>query len=101
MTNIKQLPEYFEGRGEVKGKTFQQLRNGKNAFIYLVGDNGRKYYEVFKKRVSRSRLGDELLILYPKSASFGSWALTTDKFPRALEMFEKYEHSKPFKVPEL
>ena len=49
--SLKELPFSFDGRGEVKGFTFIQVKRSKLAYIYKVLDTfGNQWYEVFKRR---------------------------------------------------
>ena len=68
MTNLQQT---FEGRGEMKGYTFRQLKESDYAFVYELSDEtGFKHYEVFDKKINTQYD----CISYPKSTSFGKWA---------------------------
>ena len=52
---MKTLELEFEGKGEVSGTTFKQLKKSEKAFMYELTDKetGKKRYEVFAKKVSK------------------------------------------------
>ena len=86
--SLKELPFSFDGRGEVKGFTFIQVKRSKLAYIYKVLDTfGNQWYEVFKRR-ENARFGQ---IAYPKSKAFGIWAWSARTIEKANERFEKLE----------
>lgn len=82
--SIKELPETFIGRGEVKGFHFRQLLRSEFAYIYHVSQpNGPQYYEVIK-RIEDYRFNR---ISYPGSQSFGICAWTSYNYLEALNRF--------------
>lgn len=105
--SIKRIPKEFDGRGESKGKIFKCLIRGNNAMIYEVWDEDLKdsktsypYYEVFKLKILKNKWEDgKLFEMYPKSTAFGYWASCVNNIKTAYERFEKYENSRPFKIP--
>lgn len=81
---MKQLEKSFSGRGEVKGYEFNQIRATDKAFLYEVSCDGRKHYEVFKKRIN-ALYGN---VSYPSSKGFGKWAWTYNSLNKALLKFK-------------
>ena len=69
---MKQLQQQFQGRGEVKGYTFTQIRVTDLGFIYSKELNGSLSYEVFKRKENK-RFD---CISYPTSNSFGVFILS-------------------------
>jgi hypothetical protein len=69
---MKELKEYFTGRGQVKGYIFNQIKRTEYAYLYEVKENGRIHYEVFKRK--ENTLYD--CISYPTDKAFGIWAWT-------------------------
>ena len=83
---MKQLQKQFEGRGEVKGYSFNQLFATDKAYIYALSDeNGISHYEVFK-HVENTQFN---CISYPRSNSFGIWAWCTKSIERAMDKFNQ------------
>lgn len=91
---MKQLEIEFQGKGEVSGTTFKQLKKSEKAFLYELTDNetGQKRYEVFERKISKC---GEVIIsgqlvkyeekeIYPKSNYFGIWAWCIPKYNRAV-----------------
>ncbi len=70
---MKEWKDNFEGRGEVRGFTFQKCNQTERGYLYRVfGLNGSVWYEVFKRK-ENVRFNT---ISYPTSKAFGSWAWT-------------------------
>ncbi len=102
---VKELPKLFEGRGEVKGFTFSQLRTSEKAIIYEVRDNetGNLHFEVFLKvfrpechiwkdetgKMCSSKNPNNLEVVYPHSGAFGAWAWTYRHMEKALNKFQE------------
>ena len=87
---MRELEKEFIGIGEVKGHKFTQIYASKWGFIYEVDTGGRKYYEVFKRRLNHQYN----IVSYPGSKSFGKWAWTIGSLEKAkqkLLSFEKQE----------
>lgn len=84
---MKELKEYFVGRGEVKGFIFNQIINTKYGYIYEVNTGHKKHYEVFKKRINT--MFD--CVSYPTSKSFGLWAWIVDDLDKAKEKLMEIE----------
>jgi hypothetical protein len=73
MNQIKNLPEQFVGRGEVRGFEFIQISKTNRGFCYEVSSNGIiTHYEVFRRKINK-RFNCES---YPTAKSFGLWAWT-------------------------
>lgn len=84
---MKDLKEYFVGKGEVKGFIFNQIKKNKYGYIYEVDTGNGKHYEVFKKRINT--MYD--CISYPSSKSFGSWAWAVGDLDRANTKLKEIE----------
>jgi len=69
---MKDLKEYFTGRGQVKGYIFNQIKRTKHAYLYEVKENDVIHYEVFKRKINT--MYD--CISYPTDKAFGIWAWT-------------------------
>jgi len=69
---MKELKEYFTGRGQVKGFIFNQISKTKHAYLYEVKENNQIHYEVFKRK--ENTMYD--CISYPTDKAFGIWAWT-------------------------
>ncbi|AMR34254.1 hypothetical protein A0256_23775 [Mucilaginibacter sp. PAMC 26640] len=83
--NPTELPLYFDGRGEVKGFVFKQVKRSNTAYLYEVSDTfGNKWYEVFKRKIN-ARFGN---IVYPKQDAFGVSAWSARTFELANQRFE-------------
>jgi hypothetical protein len=80
---IKELPEDFIGRGDVKGFKFTQLMKTDLAYLYQVQDSGPSYYEIFERRIN-TQFGN---VSYPRSEAFGRWAWTTNDLEKAMKIF--------------
>lgn len=78
---MKELKEYFSGRGQVKGYVFSQIKKTEHGYIYEVRGDGTRHYEVFERRINL--MYD--CISYPRDKSFGIWAWTCMTLERAEE----------------
>ena len=87
---MKQLQQQFQGRGEVKGYTFTQIRVTDLGFIYSKELNGSLSYEVFKRKENK-RFD---CISYPTSNSFGVWAWDCKSLERAEEILNNFSSPK-------
>jgi hypothetical protein len=85
--HLKELPLEFDGRGEVRGYHFRQLKRSENAYLYLVTSETTKHYEVFERK-ENPRYG---CISYPASPSFGLWAWCPNSYERAIERFNSLQ----------
>ena len=80
----KDLPKHFEGKGDVKGFTFLQVRCSNKVCIYHVSDTfGNAWYEVFTSKLNRL-FGT---FYYPKPKAFGVSAWTCKTLVRAEQKF--------------
>lgn len=85
-TELKQLAEEFDGRGEVRGFHFKQIQKNDSAYLYevtLPEHTKVTHYEIFKK-VIHIRF---MQIAYPKSGSFGISAFTRKTYQEAIDKF--------------
>ena len=78
---MKELPEYFEGKGEVAGFSFHQVIKTTKWCVYEVTHPRVKksHFEVFLRRVNK-RFNCES---YPRSTAFGKWAWTCPDLRKA------------------
>lgn len=78
---MKELKIQFEGKGEVKGYLFTQLKKLPNSYLYEVKneEDGKCHYEVFRRTINTQFD----CISYPKSKSFGIWAWTYNELEEA------------------
>jgi len=83
---MKQLQQQFQGRGEVKGYTFTQIRVTDLGYIYQKELDDQISYEVFKRK--ENKLFD--YIYYPTSNSFGVWAWDCKTLERAEEILNRF-----------
>lgn len=86
---LKNLPDSFDGTGEVKGYLFKKLEESECAFIYEKIIGNRTTYEVFKKKINR-RFNS---VSYPKANDFGNWAWDCPNYERALLKFNELNSS--------
>ena len=49
---IDKLPLKFDGKGEVKGYSFEQVMETDSGYAYRVSDESSTHYEVFKKKTT-------------------------------------------------
>lgn len=102
---VEELPEQFEGVGEVKGHTFALHHRTEHGMIYVVETMDRFYYEIFEIKKSpvcldfKKRIYSETDFkeTYPKANSFGVWAWTTPDLTRAEEILEAIKRRKEMK----
>jgi hypothetical protein len=95
---IIELEKDFEGKGEVKGMKFHQLKETDGGFIYEIDQEGNKHYEVFRKKLAYVCIDFEKKIWsdtdfktkYPKSDDFGQWAWTAISLQKAEEILEEF-----------
>lgn len=99
MKTIK-LESNFDGKGEVKGFVFQQVKESDFGYIYNVKTGNRSYYEVFQKKSNpvcidfdkRIYSETEFKEVYPNSKQFGITAWHSENLESAeirLETFNK------------
>ncbi len=85
---MRELKDQFEGKGEVKGFTFTQIKKTENGYIYKVEREGYPTrFEVFKRRINKQFD----CVSYPKSKSFGIWAWCCRSICRANQILEEIE----------
>lgn len=82
---LKELPENFFGRGEMKGSKFSKIADTYKGYLYEVERSGIKYYEVFKRKIN-VQYG---VVKYPNSKAFGIWAWTYFSSEKAMKKFEE------------
>lgn len=82
---MRELAKQFQGKGEVSGYDFKQMKRSEYAYLYEVSGELSTHYEVFQK-VENIRFG---LVSYPRSKAFGKTAYTVGKIERANELFTK------------
>lgn len=84
---MKPLALVIEGRGDVRGHTFTQIKKSPKAYLYEVtcADTTTTHYEVFKHRENKYFN----TVTYPSSKMFGITAWTTYDKKKALELFKK------------
>jgi hypothetical protein len=80
-----ELKTEFEGKGEVKGTLFKQIRKHEKAYLYELTDieTGQIRYEVFEP-VYNKRFD---CISYPGSKSFGKTAWCYNDTHKAIEKY--------------
>ena len=91
--NIIELPEKFDGAGEVHGMKFEQLLKSPSGFLFKVKDNGKIRYEVIRR--IEVNLFDwhtktvlpQKRVKYPKAKDFGKDGWTYSIYNKALEKF--------------
>lgn len=85
------LPLEFEGKGEVKGFLFTQVKKTDDFYIYRVNSGSKIYFEIFK-RIAVAKCIDpvehvysenEFKEIYPKANNFGFWAWTYSELCKA------------------
>lgn len=81
---MKPLQKQFQGKGEVKGYLFNQIRQTDRAYVYEVSFGNSKHYEVFKKVVNK-RFS---CISYPTSKAFGIWSWIKMSLEKAEEKLD-------------
>jgi len=90
---MKELKEYFSGRGQVKDYVFNQISKTKHAFLYEVKNNDAIHYEIFKRKENAMYE----CISYPTDKAFGVWAWTTLSLQRAKEILKDIEFNENLK----
>ena len=76
---MRELKEYFVGKGQVKHYVFNQIKATKYAYLYEVKANDVIHYEVFKRYLNT--MYD--CVSYPTDKAFGVWAWTCGTLERA------------------
>lgn len=83
---MKELEKVIQGKGEVSGYTFTQLKKSPYAYIYeqkWTSTGQVRAYEVFERRENTQFN----CVSYPKANSFGVWAYSVKSIERAEEIF--------------
>lgn len=86
-SQLKELPLEFIGRGETRGYRFKQIMKSDCAYIYEVRQpypDLPPHFEIFR-RTYNHRFNQ---ISYPKSNSFGVWALIAKDMDSAIRRFK-------------
>ena len=91
---MKELKEYFSGRGQVKGYVFNQISQTKHGFVYEVRGDNTIHYEVFKRTINT--MYD--CVSYPSDKAFGVWAWTCLTLERANEKFNELNEVQELKI---
>lgn len=92
---MRELEKSFEGKGQVKGYTFNQITASLYGFIYEKSNNqGGKTFEVFKRR--ENSLYN--IVSYPGSKSFGIWAWEVGTLERANQILEEIDYKEALKL---
>lgn len=96
--NLKKVPQFFEGKGEVLGFTYKKVFEEKNWYIYEVKTEGLIHYEVFKKRTTRicidfkeKKYSEDRREIYPNSNQFGFTAWSAGNLESAKEIILEKE----------
>ena len=85
---MKQLKKTFEGKGEKKGWSFEQIFASENAYLYKTTDEyGNEYYEVFKHLENDYHN----CVSYPKSEAFCKWAWCTKDIDEAVKLYAELD----------
>ena len=84
---MRELKKEFIGIGEVRGFQFKQLHENGYAYVYEVCniESEETHYEVFEFRVNTAFD----CVSYPRSNSFGIWALCINNYEKAMENYEE------------
>ncbi len=88
---MRELPEAFEGRGEVKGFMFHQAAKTPSGYVYRVRAHNSLHYEVFKRKENK-RFN---VVSYPRGVCFGRWAWTCSTFGDAHRMLMELSGKHP------
>lgn len=98
---IQELPITFEGKGEVKGFSFSQIKQRDNMYIYKVTSEEEVHYELFERNLvhkfdfeTKTQL-DDMKVKYPKSGDFGVWAWTFANYQDALDRLHQNTTNNP------
>ncbi|HNW72620.1 MAG TPA: hypothetical protein PKN44_03255 [Bacteroidales bacterium] len=85
MGSIKELPDVFVGKGEVRNFHFKKIAEKPAGFLYRVTSSELIHYEVFKRKVNK-RFN---CVSYPSSNRFGIDAWTTRDLSEARQRFDQ------------
>lgn len=83
---MRELEIKFEGKGEVKGFSFEQIYFENGWYIYQVTEDstGLVHYEVFVRKENTFYN----VVTYPKAVNFGVWAWSCYTFEDAKKYVE-------------
>ncbi len=82
---IKLLRKQYQGKGEVSGYNFHQIKQTDKAYIYEATSGDSKHYEVFLKVINRRYA----CVSYPTSKAFGTWAWTYMSLEKAEKKYNE------------
>jgi hypothetical protein len=96
---IEKLPNSFEGKGEVKGYSFEKVFENEIGYVYQVKEGNHIHYESFKKKIVPICIDFEKRIysetdfkeVYPKKNDFGTWAWTKMEINSAISKLTQNE----------
>ena len=88
---IQELPQSFEGTGEVNGDSFKQILKTDTHYIFERVYEEIRHFEVFERKHSpiclnfakREYSEVDFKEIYPKSKDFGIWAWCCNDLDRA------------------
>ncbi len=69
---MRELPEKFDGKGQVRGFSFTQIKKSEYAYVYRVDLGNSHHYEVFFRKENTQYD----CVSYPRDKAFGVWAWT-------------------------
>ena len=76
---MKELKKEFQGKGQVKGFLFTQIKKNDAGYIYKVETGTSTHFETFKHKENTQFD----CISYPSNKAFGNWAWTQSTLERA------------------
>ena len=82
---MKELKEYFSGKGQVKGYVFDQVFKTEYGYIYEVKGVKTVHYEVFERKENTMYN----CVSYPTDKAFGLWAWTCASFGNAKDKLDQ------------
>ena len=84
---MRELREVFEGKGQVKGFKFTQVKKTEHAYLYRVDTGVSIHYEIFERKENTQFN----CVSYPSNKAFGLWAKTTSNYNNALDILDIIE----------
>jgi len=84
---MRELKEVFEGKGQVKGFKFTQIKKTEYSYLYRVDTGSSRHYEIFERR-ENTRFD---CVSYPSNKAFGLWAKTTHDYNTALGFLDEFD----------
>lgn len=85
MTRIKRIPKQFTGIGEVKGYSFDRIKQSKTVAMYKVSFEKSVHYEVFIRKINTLFNNES----YPSKHKFGRSAFTLLTKEKAEEKYKE------------